>query len=1205
MVKFVCRSRRLFEGLAVVGVVIAAVMVVAVADPSVSPVQAAPSVGELSLSQIGADIDGAAADDYSGWSVALSADGLTAIVGAPYNDDNGTDSGHARIYTWDGSAWVQRGANIDGAAADDFFGWSVALSADGLTAIVGAPYNDDNGTDSGHARIYTWDGSAWVQRAADIDGEAAGDRSGYSVALSADGLTAITGAPYNDDNGTDSGHARIYKWNGAALLQQGLDIDGEAAGDSSGWSVALSADGLTAIVGAPYNDDNGSGSGHARIYTLDGSAWVQQGADIDGEAAGDSSGYSVALSADGLTAIIGAPGNVGVNGDLSGHARIYKRSGAAWVQQGADIDSEAAYNFSGSSVALSADGRTAIIGAPFNDGVNGSGSGHARIYTWSGAAWVQQGADIDGEAANDWSGSSVALSADGRTAMIGAPRNGGISGHARIYTWSGIDGEAADDSSGYSVALSADGRTAIIGAPNNNDNGDDSGHARIYTWSGTAWVQQGADIDGEAADDQSGSSVALSADGRTAIIGAPYNDRNNGRGDDSGHARIYTWSGTAWVQQGADIDGEAPYDQSGSSVALSGDGRTAIIGAPQNNGRGSSSGHARIYTWSGAAWVQQGADINGEAIGDESGFSVALSADGRTAIIGAPFNDGVNGGVNGDDSGHARIYTWSGAAWVQQGADIDGEAANDWSGFSVALSADGRTAIIGASGNAGNGRDSGHARIYTWSGAAWVQQGADIDGEAINDRSGFSVALSADGRTAIIGAAENDGVNGFDSGHARIYTWSGAAWVQQGADIDGEAAYNRSGSSVALSADGRTAIIGAPLNDVVYRHRGHARIYRLLEVCTPSLPGAPTGVSAVAGAGKAVVSWNPPADTGCSPITGFTATASPAAAGNALTASLDSKTCTTTGALTCTVTGLTNTSYTFTVTAANIAGSSSVSAASVAVVPLPPIAVVPLGATVKSVPPGRVLESRSGNPDFKTIDGLFQGTGRTAAGQIAEIKVTDRAGVPADAEAVFLNVVAISPSGPGYLTVFPCGITTPLAANVNYNTGDIAANAVLAKIGVDGKVCVFTYAATDLVIDINGYTPAGAGTKSVPPGRVLESRSGNPDFKTIDGLFQGTGRTAAGQIAEIKVTDRAGVPADAEAVFLNVVAISPSGPGYLTVFPCGITTPLAANVNYNTGDIAANAVLAKIGVDGKVCVFTYAATDLVIDINGYTPATTT
>ncbi|MGK0276484.1 MAG: hypothetical protein ACI9N0_002877, partial [Ilumatobacter sp.] len=128
----------------------------------------------------------------------------------------------------------------------------------------------------------------------------------------------------------------------------------------------------------------------------------------------------------------------------------------------------------------------------------------------------------------------------------------------------------------------------------------------------------------------------------------------------------------------------------------------------------------------------------------------------------------------------------------------------------------------------------------------------------------------------------------------------------------------------------------------------------------------------------------------------------------------------------------------------------------------------------KSVSPGRVLESRSGNPEYITVDGLFQGTGRTAAGQIAEIKVTDRAGVPADAEAVFLNVVAVSPSGPGYLTVFPCGITPPVAANVNYNTGDVAANAVLAKIGVGGKVCVFTAAATDLVIDVNGFTPAGA-----------------------------------------------------------------------------------------------------------------------------------
>ena len=138
------------------------------------------------------------------------------------------------------------------------------------------------------------------------------------------------------------------------------------------------------------------------------------------------------------------------------------------------------------------------------------------------------------------------------------------------------------------------------------------------------------------------------------------------------------------------------------------------------------------------------------------------------------------------------------------------------------------------------------------------------------------------------------------------------------------------------------------------------------------------------------------------------------------------------------------------------------------------MAVVPVAPTGQSVSPGRVLESRSGDPAFKTVDGEFQGTGRTGAGRVAEVKVTGRAGVPVDAEAVFLNVVAVNPSAGGYLTVFPCGITPPLAANVNYSGGDIAANAVLAKIGAGGKICVFTLAATDLVIDVNGFTPAGA-----------------------------------------------------------------------------------------------------------------------------------
>ena len=134
--------------------------------------------------------------------------------------------------------------------------------------------------------------------------------------------------------------------------------------------------------------------------------------------------------------------------------------------------------------------------------------------------------------------------------------------------------------------------------------------------------------------------------------------------------------------------------------------------------------------------------------------------------------------------------------WTQQGADIDGEAASDHSGNSVSLSSDGTTVAIGAYGNDGNGYNSGHVRIYAWNSAtsAWEQQGADIDGEAEDDHSGRSVSLSSDGTTVAIGAWGNDD-NGVDSGHVRIYAWNSAtsAWDQQGADIDGEAAYDQSG----------------------------------------------------------------------------------------------------------------------------------------------------------------------------------------------------------------------------------------------------------------------------------------------------------------------------------------------------------------------------------------------------------------------------
>jgi hypothetical protein len=395
------------------------------------------------------------------------------------------------------------------------------------------------------------------------------------------------------------------------------------------------------------------------ILCIPASAQTQLGADIDGEAAFDRSGSSVSLSSDGTRVAIGASLNDG-NGTTAGHVRIYEYSAGSWTQLGADIDGEVFFDWSGSSVSLSSDGTTVAIGAFLNDGA-AVNAGHVRIYEYSAGSWTQLGADIDGEALEDYSGSSVSLSSDGTTVAIGAYRN--------------------------------------------NGNGTDAGHVRIYEYSAGSWTQLGADIDGEAAGDYSGSSVSLSSDGTTVAIGAAWND---GAGTKAGHVRIYEYSAGSWTQLGADIDGEALEDYSGCSVSLSSGGDTVAIGASSNDGAGGNAGHARIYEYGAGSWSQLGADIDGEAVGDYSGSSVSLSSDGSTVAIGSRYNSG-----NGNDAGHARIYEYSAGSWTQLGVDIDGEAAGDESGYSVSLSSDGSRVAIGAYKNDGNGTDAGHVRVYS------------------------------------------------------------------------------------------------------------------------------------------------------------------------------------------------------------------------------------------------------------------------------------------------------------------------------------------------------------------------------------------------------------------------------------------------------------------------------------------------------------
>ena len=394
--------------------------------------------------QIGQDIDGESLIDKSGFAVSLSSDGTIVAIGARENDgatfDITDDRGHVRVYQNIDGTWIQMGSDIDGEARDDFSGSSVSLSSDGTRLAIGTPANDGNGISSGHVRVYEYTSGNWIQMGSDVDGDAEGDYSGQSVSLSDDGLILAIGANYNDGNGIDAGQVRIYQYEGSDWVQMGVDIDGEAAGDGSGHSISLSADGFRVAIGAFSNDGNGSGSGHVRVYQYGGDVWIQVGEDIDGEAEDDYSGSSVSLSSDGSIVAIGANFNDG-NGINSGHVRVYKYMSDAWIQMGEDIDGEATTDLSGYAVSLNSDGSIVAIGAYANDG-NGSGSGHVRVYKYFSGTWIQLGSDIDGETEGDGSGASTSLSSDGYIVAIGAYANDGNgenAGHVRVFYISGID----------------------------------------------------------------------------------------------------------------------------------------------------------------------------------------------------------------------------------------------------------------------------------------------------------------------------------------------------------------------------------------------------------------------------------------------------------------------------------------------------------------------------------------------------------------------------------------------------------------------------------------------------------------------------------------------------------------------------------------------------------------------------------------------
>jgi len=786
---------------------------------------------------------------------------------------------------------IQQGGKLTGAGeiASGRFGYSVALSADGNTALIGARYAIRNNNEAGGAWVFTRSGSTWSQQGGKLNGTGhAGETLfdhigegafGYSVALSADGDTALIGAP--DDNGGATneggvGAVWVFARSGSTWSQQGekLTGTGETEQGEFGKSVVLSADGDTALIGG--SADNG-GAGAAWVFARSGSSWTQQGeklvGDCTGSCANEGTGEtgegkfatSVALAEDGDTAMIGGP----ADNSGAGAVWVFIRSAGAWSQQGQKLTGggESGEGEFGYSVALSEDGDTALIGGPEDD----TATGGVWAFTRSAGAWSQQGQKLTGgEEGNSQFGVYVALSADGNTALIGGPGDNYDAGAAWVFTRSGGvwsqqgpkltgRGETREDGFGVSVALSADGNTALIGAPGDNGGLFGKGAAWVFTRSDGIWTQQGEKLVGDCTESCAnegtgeiynawfGYNVALSADGNTALIGG---FRDN---DWRGAAWVFRRSGSTWSQQGEKLvgdctsgcanqgTGEVGDGMFGTMVALSADGNTALIGAWNDdntlpgNDHYSGAGAAWVFTRSGSTWTQQGEKLVGdctsgcanEGTGEtgEGKFatSVALSADGNTAMV---------GGWDDDNSrGAAWVFTRSGSTWTQQGEKLVGDCtsgcANEGTGetgegrfgVSVALSADGDTALIA-------GLDDNSTRgavwLFTRSGSTWTQQGEKLTGggEAGEGEFATNVALSADGDTALSGAWRDNG----DRGATWVFvnpptaaTGAATGVGEAGATLNGtvgaggsSTAYFQYGTTVAYGSSTATQSVGAP-----------------------------------------------------------------------------------------------------------------------------------------------------------------------------------------------------------------------------------------------------------------------------------------------------------------------------------------------------------------------------------------------------------
>ncbi len=415
------------------------------------------------------------------------------------------------------------------------------------------------------------------------------------------------------------------------------------------------------------------------------------------------------------------------------------------------------------------------------------------------------------------------------------PRNLGVGSwtqEAKLIAPNGRE----NDRFGASVALSADGAIALVGADRYDGvNKENQGAVYVFAHDGQSWSLQAMLTAPDGAEfDYFGEPVALSADGRTALIAAPIADAPVSR---SGAAYVFIRNGNAWSFQSKLTPSDpSEYKNFGADVTLSADGNTALVGAIGDNGY---VGAVYVFVRQGGTWTQQAKlTASDGAANDYFGGAVALSSDGNRALIGA-----VGASVNSNDTGAVYVFERQGGAWRQQAklspSDVQGRHVF---GRSVALSSDGGIALIGDRGaRIGGNDDQGAAYVFALQGSSWIEQAKLIASDgAESDGFGASVALSQDGSIAAI-LTETWVSDPTRTGAAYVFERSGGSWAQTAKLTASDGVPDDEfGDDIALTGDGNLVLVGVSHADVAGKaNQGAAYIFRKDSGATPPPGGCP------------------------------------------------------------------------------------------------------------------------------------------------------------------------------------------------------------------------------------------------------------------------------------------------------------------------------------------------------------------------------